>query len=303
MTNKNVSGLTAATTPLAGTELVPVWDGAGTKKVSVDNLTAGKDVAVKNLGVGGLPNAWYSGWKAVQGKSGSFAVASNTTGMYLVENAYLNAVANWVYTDTAPATFTQSYLGVINWHNAPAGAAVGDVVSFTKRMSLSLAGDLTNNTGNYVQGTTAKGVNFTANTPAAGMTSQLLNWYEEGTWTPTLLFGGGNNCLYTTRTGDYTRVGRQVTLTCTLVLSAVGASTGVATVSGFPFTSKAGVPTVSIFQGDSVTFTGSFPLLYQAGGGTDCTLYGGSNAATYTPLTHANFANTSTLRFVLTFNT
>jgi hypothetical protein len=21
--------------------------------------------------------------------------------------------------------------------------------------------------------------------PAAGMTSQLLNWYEEGTWTPT----------------------------------------------------------------------------------------------------------------------
>ena len=49
----------------------------------------------------------------------------------------------------------------------------------------SFTGDQTLNTGNVIQGTAAKGVNFTANTPAAGMTSQLLNWYEEGTWTPT----------------------------------------------------------------------------------------------------------------------
>jgi hypothetical protein len=49
MTNKNISGLDAATTPLAGTELVPVWDGVGTKKVTVVNLTAGRDVAMKDL--------------------------------------------------------------------------------------------------------------------------------------------------------------------------------------------------------------------------------------------------------------
>lgn len=29
MTNKSISALTAATTPLSGTELVPVWDGTG----------------------------------------------------------------------------------------------------------------------------------------------------------------------------------------------------------------------------------------------------------------------------------
>ena len=38
MTNKNILDLTAATTPLVGTELVPVWDGTGTKKVTVAKI-------------------------------------------------------------------------------------------------------------------------------------------------------------------------------------------------------------------------------------------------------------------------
>ncbi len=38
MTNKNISGLTAATTPLAGTELVPLWDGTATKKTTVKDF-------------------------------------------------------------------------------------------------------------------------------------------------------------------------------------------------------------------------------------------------------------------------
>lgn len=49
MANKNISGLTAATTPLVGTELVPIWDGTGTKKVSVDNLTTGKPVVATHF--------------------------------------------------------------------------------------------------------------------------------------------------------------------------------------------------------------------------------------------------------------
>jgi hypothetical protein len=53
MTNKYISDLTAATTPLAGTELIPVWDGTATKKVSVDNLTSGKPVSTGPLTVTG----------------------------------------------------------------------------------------------------------------------------------------------------------------------------------------------------------------------------------------------------------
>lgn len=49
MTNKTISGLTAATTPLAGTELVPVWNGSATVKVSAANFTAGRPVSASSL--------------------------------------------------------------------------------------------------------------------------------------------------------------------------------------------------------------------------------------------------------------
>ena len=44
MSDKKISQLTASTTPLAGTEVLPVVQGGNTVKVSVDNLTTGKNV-------------------------------------------------------------------------------------------------------------------------------------------------------------------------------------------------------------------------------------------------------------------
>lgn len=44
MADTKISALPASTTPLTGTELVPVVQGGVTKKVSVDNLTQGKIV-------------------------------------------------------------------------------------------------------------------------------------------------------------------------------------------------------------------------------------------------------------------
>lgn len=71
--------------------------------------------------------------------------------------------------------------------------------------------DVTLTSGNIVQGTAAKGINFTANSAAAGMTSQLLNWYEEGTWTPNQ--GSGLTVVGAfSSSGKYTRIGRQVTV-------------------------------------------------------------------------------------------
>ena len=42
MADLKISQLTGATTPLAGTEVLPVVQGGSTKKVSVANLTAGR---------------------------------------------------------------------------------------------------------------------------------------------------------------------------------------------------------------------------------------------------------------------
>jgi hypothetical protein len=106
----------------------------------------------------------------------------------------------------------------------------------SQRMLISSAGDVTLNTGNLIQGTAAKGFNFTANTPVAGMTSQLLNWYEEGTWTPNQ--GTGLTLVGAfSSTGRYTRIGRQVSIsgTVTGATTVALAAAGVIT-SNLPFT-------------------------------------------------------------------
>ena len=93
---------------------------------------------------------------------------------------------------------------------------------------------------NIVQATAAKGFNFTANTPAAGMTSQLLNWYEEGTWTPTLQ-GGSTAGSYTLGSvfAYYTKIGRQVTVNASFSVTVNSAGTGTAKFGGLPFTKSA----------------------------------------------------------------
>lgn len=105
-------------------------------------------------------------------------------------------------------------------------------------------GDIGNATGNYVPATAAKGINFTANTPAAGMTSQLLNWYEHGTWTPVLeaengAFGAiSYNAL---NGGRYVRVGNMVHVQALFYTDSVAAGTASLEIrlAGLPFTAVA----------------------------------------------------------------
>jgi hypothetical protein len=144
MANSKISALTSATTPLAGTEVLPIVQSSTTKQVSVANLTAGR---------------------------------------------------------------TQTSNGI-------------------------------------VQGTAATGYNFTANTPAAGMTSQLLNWYEEGTWTPTITFATPGDLAITysatIRVGTYTRIGNRIIVNFNVATTAFTFTTasGSLQISGLPFTAQ-----------------------------------------------------------------
>jgi len=88
-------------------------------------------------------------------------------------------------------------------------------------------------TGNLIPGTAAKGINFTANTPASGMTSQLLNWYEEGTWTPT--DASGASLSLTVTYARYIRVGKQVTVFAYITYPTTANGFN-AQISGIPFT-------------------------------------------------------------------
>ena len=83
-----------------------------------------------------------------------------------------------------------------------------------------------------------KGIDFSATTNSSGtMTSELLNDYEEGTWTMGMNFSGGSTGItYNNNAGKYTKIGRQVTVTGYLQLSNKGSSTGDMRITGLPFT-------------------------------------------------------------------
>ena len=58
-----------------------------------------------------------------------------------------------------------------------------------------------------------KGIDFSQTSDASGMSSELLDDYEEGTWTPALQFDvGGSGISYGSRSGSYTKIGRMVHL-------------------------------------------------------------------------------------------
>ena len=142
MADKKISALTAASTPLAGTEVLPIVQSGATVKVAVSDLTAGRAISATQITL--------------------------TAGNVIPANGY--------------------------------------------------------------------GVDFSA-TPGTG-TSELLDDYEEGTWTPVLTAGVPfTSVTYLEQTGSYTKVGRLVTVRGTIFTSAVvvGLAAGDVIISGLPF--------------------------------------------------------------------
>jgi hypothetical protein len=106
----------------------------------------------------------------------------------------------------------------------------------------TLTGDATVNSGNLVIGTSGKGIDFSATSDGAGMTAELFDDYEEGTWVPTLmdasLDGTGEGQNYDIQYGDYTKIGRTVHFTMSLRTTTIGTLTtgDLAIIGGLPYT-------------------------------------------------------------------
>ena len=92
-------------------------------------------------------------------------------------------------------------------------------------------------------------------TQSASANANTLDDYEEGTWTPGIAFGGGaTGVTYGTQTGTYVKVGRLVQFQGRITLTSKGSSTGVATITGLPFTSTT---TTSNFAGGVTVYWGT----------------------------------------------
>jgi hypothetical protein len=72
--------------------------------------------------------------------------------------------------------------------------------------------------------------------------TDILDWYEEGTFTPVLRFGGNSvGITYDVRTATFTRIGNRVIFDVEIELSSAGSSSGDATLSGLPYAPSADV--------------------------------------------------------------
>ena len=107
----------------------------------------------------------------------------------------------------------------------------------------STTGDVTVSLGNLVMGTANKGIDFSINSDPSA-TSELLNDYEEGTWTPVIADAatGGNVGTYTNNGSTYTKIGNQVTVQTYLGLINTTGMTGANAliIRGLPFVSVRG---------------------------------------------------------------
>jgi hypothetical protein len=147
------------------------------------------------------------------------------------------------------------------------------------------------------------GIKFPA-TQVASADVNTLDDYEEGTWTPVVVFSGASTGItYTRQEGYYVKIGKQVTVSCHVLLSSKGSATGSAGIGGLPFTIQN--TTNDIFCAALVpsNFTGITEQisLIAVDNTTTVAYYKGFN--TGTNMTNSDFLNNSNPVFTMTYFT
>lgn len=166
--------------------------------------------------------------------------------------------------------------------------------------SAQLATALTDETGS---GLSVFGTSPTLVTPTLGVATatsinfgqDTLDYYDEGTWTPSLRFGTGTTGItYTTQSAVYIRVGKIVTWAFTIILSSKGSDIGGANIVGLPFTNSSGSYSTSTGYSENTTFLGHIIGLISPSA-TGVSLYDEVSGGVPAQITNLQCANNSVL--------
>ena len=195
--------------------------------------------------------------------------------------------------------------------------AVGDELKFYAGTSATETLELTTTeavvTGNLGIGTTSPdekldvvgagrfstGVTFGTDTAAANK----LDDYEEGSWIPTISFGGASvGVEYDLQVGRYTKIGDLVTASCYMDLADKGSSTGNAVLAGLPFASKTltGGSTPATLRLENISFA-DIPMGYNGSNTFTIIFQESTNAGTVSTLTDGNFSDTSIVTLSISY--
>ena len=156
--------------------------------------------------------------------------------------------------------------------------------------------------GNLVIGTAGKGIDFSATSDGSGTsTSELLDDYEEGTWTGTLKGSTTDPSSAVTETGYYTKIGNQVTAQLAFTNVDTTGAAGSVTVTGLPYASNSNNNSHGAVMSKLFDFNGGTSLVALLGGSvSEISFLTSTDDADWNDLLH-NAGTNRSLRFTLTY--
>jgi len=266
MSDKKISELTALTAPDGAEELV-VNDSGTSKKITQTNLLStalplaggtmtGTIAGFTSTGIddNATSTAITIGSDSIVSFSNNIDVDTATSGGYAIK-----------FKNPSSDSGTTGFIYDNNQDNleittSDPSYALTFKTSNLERMRIGSTGNVEVSTGNLVIGTSGKGIDFSATSDGSGtMTSEVLDDYEEGTWTPVIKDqSGSTSASFTHAHSTYTKIGRMVTIFTNLTaISSVGlAASEDVRVYGVPF--NATTPGVGAVNMENVDYKDTF---------------------------------------------
>ena len=216
-------------------------------QAKVGTLGVGQDAGSSTLGVNGNISISPSGntsWQkfSIDGSqvtTGSALTINNYGDVegdyyFIGVNATLNSSGSNIKTNDAKrhaGLYLDGRMGAVHLTSSQTSTStINSHYTFDRNGNFSLA-------GNVVVATSGAGIDFGATAaPNQGTgTSELLDDYEEGTWTPVYGASAVTSSTYINTVGRYTKVGRLVTFTGRIQMTASVVNTNNLTLGGFPY--------------------------------------------------------------------
>jgi hypothetical protein len=159
--------------------------------------------------------------------------------------------------------------------------------------------------GDAAPSTSGAGITFPA-TQSASSNANTLDDYEEGTFAPTITFGGNSvGVTYNTsfNGATYTKIGNRVCVSGFLILTNKGSSTGDASIGNLPFVSESGLTKYAgaSIGGSQFTFANQFWARI-ANGSTTIDLYESTEAGAQSSITNSDLTNGTEIYFSATYS-
>jgi hypothetical protein len=201
-----------------------VFNGTFTGDLTVDGDTLFVDSTNNSVGIGtSSPNSYYSK---------ELVVAHGTEGGITLVGAAGTATGYLMFADGT--TGNEAYRGYVGYsHSTPDVMVFG--TSGAERLRILSGGGITFN------GDTA--------------TTNALDDYEEGTFSPAYAFTSGGSFNHNIQLGRYTKIGRVVHCTGRVRGAKSSTGSGAINISGFPFTSAS---TANLHASGTIGRTGNF---------------------------------------------